>query len=543
MDWKKFDKETITSIHGDMYMYRDLYKGRHSNIFARAKRLVENGEIIDYLEGGQREAVNVRTPYIVYNVSKMICDIPALLISRSIGEVLTNHKYQEATERINTDEDTEMIEGTRDDSYNEETIDLQQELITQIVTNSKLKRKHKSNIIQHQVDGGIVGVPIVKNGNVMVQFKERNVYYPHEDGLGADLVYELDKKDKNDNDYVHVYTERRETDDKLVATNRLYKRNRMNELEEITDVHEIYEIIGIEKNDLSHTFEGRKRLFIDYWGNNISFMDPLGVSELQGQEGKQEEVNWTITRASQTFERNGKPRISVTKELMDNLMKLANERGGENAKIDHRDLEVTEMDEQGNSIVIHQIDVDKIGDMKYVKEIIRAMLAETQTSESLVEYLGDRSGTSSAQSGVAKFYDLMYSILKAETLRNEYIEFMQNLFESALWLANRINDNVIIEQPYIEVKDMVPKPKDEKDMNAMNKFTAGVQSLETTVREINIDKSDEWIEDEVERILTDTSSDDSSSLAWNRRPNLQEILGNRSSTGEPLNEDGTVREE
>ena len=543
MDWKKFDKETITSIHGDMYMYRDLYKGRHSNIFARAKRLVENGEIIDYLEGGQREAVNVRTPYIVYNVSKMICDIPALLISRSIGEVLTNHKYQEATERINTDEDTEMIEGTRDDSYNEETIDLQQELITQIVTNSKLKRKHKSNIIQHQVDGGIVGVPIVKNGNVMVQFKERNVYYPHEDGLGADLVYELDKKDENDNDYVHVYTERRETDDKLVATNRLYKRNRMNELEEITDVHEIYEIIGIEKNDLSHTFEGRKRLFIDYWGNNISFMDPLGVSELQGQEGKQEEVNWTITRASQTFERNGKPRISVTKELMDNLMKLANERGGENAKIDHRDLEVTEMDEQGNSIVIHQIDVDKIGDMKYVKEIIRAMLAETQTSESLVEYLGDRSGTSSAQSGVAKFYDLMYSILKAETLRNEYIEFMQNLFESALWLANRINDNVIIEQPYIEVKDMVPKPKDEKDMNAMNKFTAGVQSLETTVREINIDKSDEWIEDEVERILTDTSSDDSSSLAWNRRPNLQEILGNRSSTGEPLNEDGTVREE
>lgn len=543
MDWKKFDLSTITDIHGDMYMYRKLYKGQHSQIFARAKELIEKGEVIDYLENGQKNTQNVRTPYLVYNISRIICDVPALLISRSIGEILTNYKYQEATERENTDEDTEMLEGTRDDSFNEDLVDLQQQLINQIVSNSKLTRKHKSNIIQHQIDGGIVGVPVAKNGNVMIQFKERNVYYPHDDGLGADLVYELDKKDENENDYVHVYTERRETDDTLVATNRLYKRNRMNELTEIEDTNEIYGVTGIEANDLTHTFNGRKRLFIDYWGNNVTFMDPLGVSELEGQEGKQEEVNWTITRASQTFERNGKPRISLTSELWDRLEKLAEERGGEGARIDHRDLEMTEMDENGNSIKTHQIDVDKIGDMSYVKDIIRAMLAETQTSESLIEFLGERSGASSSQSGIAKFYDLMYSILKAETLRNEYVEFMQNLFESALWLANRLNDNVIIEKPYIELKDMVPTPQEESDINSMNKYTAGAQSLETTVRELHVDKSDEWIMDEVDRIMTDTSNDDSSSLAWNRRPNLQEILNNRNAQGEPLNQDGTVREE
>lgn len=543
MEWEKFDKQTILDVHNDMYMYRKLYKGQHSQIFARAKELIQKGEVIDYLENGQKDTDNVRTPYLVYNISRIICDVPALLISRSIGEILTNYKYQEATERANTTKDTEMLEGTRDDSFNEDLVDLQQQLINQIVSNSKLTRKHKSNIIQHQIDGGIVGVPVVKNGNVMIQFKERNVYYPHEDGLGADLVYEIDKKDEHDNDYVHVYTERRETDDKLVATNRLYKRNRMNELTEVEDTNEIYEVTGIEADDLSHTFDGRKRLFIDYWGNNVTFMDPLGVSELEGQEGKQEEVNWTITRASQTFERNGKPRISLTSELWDRLDKLAQERGGEGARIDHRDLEITEMDADGNSIKVHQLDVDKIGDMTYVKDIIRAMLAETQTSESLIEFLGERSGTASAQSGIAKFYDLMYSILKAETLRNEYVEFMQNLFESALWLANRLNDNVIIEKPYIELKDMVPQPKEESDISSMNKYTAGAQSLETTVKELHIDKSDEWIAGEVDRILTESSNDNSLSLASNGRQSLQEFLGNRSTSGEPLNTDGTVREE
>ena len=542
MDFTRFDESKIKELHGDMYTYRKLYKGDHAEIFERAKELIEKGEVIDYLQNGLKRGNNVKTPYLVYNISKIICDTPAMLISRSIGEVLTNHKYQEATDEESTSEETEMLEGTQDGSINEEVIDLQQEMLTQIVTNSKLKRMHKSNIVQHQVDGGIVGVPVMKNGNVSIQFKERNVYYPHDDGLGVDLVYELDNTlDNSENDYVHVYTERMEQEDLMVATNKLYSRNRQGELSEVTDNNIIKEVIGIDSQNLRKEFKGRRRLFIDYWANNANFIDPLGVSELEGQLGKQEEVNWTLTRTSQTFERNGKPRISITSDLFDRLENLARDRGTD--RIDHRDLEITEMDEQGNSLKIHQIEIDKIGDIQYIKDITTAMLAETNTSKTATEIFDEKGGTASAQSGIAKFYDLFISLIKAEGLRNEYIEFLQNLFESALWLANKNNPNIIIEKPYIETDSMIPTPKEEMDLNSINKFNNGVQSLETTIREVHIDKSDEWIESEIERINGDKSNDDSGALTWNRRQSLQEILGNRSADGTPLNPDGTPVEE
>src|SRR5699024_1622437 len=151
---------------------------------------------------------------------------------------------------------------------------------------------------------------------------------------------ELDNKlDNSENDYVHVYTERMEQEDLMVATNKLYSRNRQGELSEVTDNNIIKEVIGIDRQNLRKEFKGRRRLFIDYWANNANFIDPLGVSELEGQLGKQEEVNWTLTRTSQTFERNGKPRISITSDLFDRLENLARDRGTD--RIDHRDLEIT----------------------------------------------------------------------------------------------------------------------------------------------------------------------------------------------------------
>src|SRR5699024_597320 len=113
---------------------------------------------------------------------------------------------------------------------------------------------------------------------------------------------------------------------------------------------------------------------------------------------KQEEVNWTLTRTSQTFERNGKPRISITSDLFDRLENLTRDRGTD--RIDHRDLEITEMDEQGNSLKIHQIEIDKIGDIQYIKDITTAMLAETNTSKTATEIFDEKGGTASAQSGI-----------------------------------------------------------------------------------------------------------------------------------------------
>src|SRR5699024_6061484 len=112
----------------------------------------------------------------------------------------------------------------------------------------------------------------------------------------------------------------------------------------------------------------RSRPFIVYWPNQKTFMNPLGVSALDNQANKQDEINWTLTRNALTFERNGKPRIAVTSEIMRALQDKAMDRYGDESKIDHRDLEITEMDENGKALEVIQIDVTKIGDISWVKD-------------------------------------------------------------------------------------------------------------------------------------------------------------------------------
>lgn len=543
MEWSKFDKQTIINTHGDMYMYRDFYFYRHANHSSRAKNLIENGEIIDILTQGHKEARNVRTPYLMINISKIICDVPAYFISGAVGSIESNHKDQVATGQASTEEETEMLEGTQDGSYNEAVDDLQQETINQIVRNSKLKRKHKQIIVQHQMDGGIVGVPVKRNGQISIQFKERNVYYPHDDDMGADLVYELDVKDEHGQDYVQVYTERQENG-VLKTYNRLYTRAISgSDLEQVDDDT----AKGILKMDqLEREYKGRHRPFIDYWANNPTLSTPLGTSALFGQEGKQEEINWTLTRAGITLERNGRPRISITSETWDRLEDLAKERAdgveGQGAtKIDHRDLELIEMDENGNSIKLHQIDISQIGDFNHIKNIVSAMLAETNTSLEAVEMMRNGS-TSSAQSGVAKFYDLLSSVIKAQHLLDEYIDFLQNLMESALWLANEDNANVIIERPDITVRDMIPVPKAERDEGTVKKRDAKAQSLRQTVRELHPNKSDAWVDEEVLEIQSESNNADTMAMSRGQQT-IQGFFNNRNTDGTPLNEDGSRREE
>src|SRR5699024_4165309 len=91
-DWKKFNKSSILKLHGDVYMYRDLYKGRHAKYSPRATRLIEDGEVIDFLEGGRDTAVKDLTSYIIKNICKVICDVPKILISGSMKDIDTNHK-------------------------------------------------------------------------------------------------------------------------------------------------------------------------------------------------------------------------------------------------------------------------------------------------------------------------------------------------------------------------------------------------------------------------------------------------------------------
>lgn len=503
---KSFTQEEITETHGDMFLYRDLYDGRHSKLFDRAKALIEQGEIIDRIEYGDVKAQNVQTPYIVVNISKMIVDIPTLFITRSMGKLQTNYPINEIEddEEFNTEDN--HIEGTQDDSLNGELFDLQQETLDQIEVNSNFNKHHGMNIKQWQIDGGIVAVPEVINGQVKLSFKERNVYYELEDGKTYQLRYIV----KHDDDkYVHVHEEV-EGEDELTGSHTVYHMDDNGDLQLVDDEEIIFDITKLEKELRNYVLKGRKRTLFVYLPYSPTFMNRYGRSVLMGQEGKQDEVNWTMTRTAQIFERNGKPRISVSKEVMERLMQLSEQRYGVENKFDHRDLEVTTIDEDGQSLQIHQIDISKIGDITYVKDIIKMMLMETQTSEKAIDFFSSEGAQ--AQSGTAKFYDLFLSIMKAEQMRDEYIEFIQQGVENCMWLLNRDNSDIIIEKPIIVQKDMMPVTSKETSTLNNQSYAAGTQSLEQTVRNNNPDKSEEWIMEEVEKIEAERTSQDSMSL-------------------------------
>ncbi|KTT79846.1 hypothetical protein NS202_11985 [Mammaliicoccus sciuri] len=503
---KSFTQEEITETHGDMFLYRDLYDGRHSKLFDRAKALIEQGEIIDRIEYGDVKAQNVQTPYIVVNISKMIVDIPTLFITRSMGKLQTNYPINEIEDDEDFNTEDNHIEGTQDDSLNGELFDLQQETLDQIDVNSNFNKHHGMNIKQWQIDGGIVAVPEVINGQVKLSFKERNVYYELEDGKTYQLRYIVERgHDK----FVHVHEEV-EGENELTGSHTVYHMDDNGDLQIVDDEEIIFDITKLEKDQRDYVLKGRKRTLFVYLPYSPTFMNRYGRSVLMGQEGKQDEVNWTMTRTAQIFERNGKPRISVSKEIMERLIEISRERYGVDNKFDHRDIEMTSIDEEGRSLQIHQIDISKIGDITYVKDVIKMMLMETQTSEKAIDFF--TSEGAQAQSGTAKFYDLFLSIMKAEQMRDEYIEFIQQGVENCLWLLNLDNKDIIIEKPIVVQKDMMPVTSKETSTLNNQSYAAGTQSLEQTVRNNNPDKSEEWIMEEVEKIEAERTSQDSMSL-------------------------------
>lgn len=503
---KSFTQEEITETHGDMFLYRDLYDGRHSKLFDRAKALIEQGEIIDRIEYGDVKAQNVQTPYIVVNISKMIVDIPTLFITRSMGKLQTNYPINEIEDDEDFNTEDNHIEGTKDDSLNGELFDLQQETLDQIEVNSNFSKHHGMNIKQWQIDGGIVAVPEVINGQVKLSFKERNVYYELEDGKTYQLRYIVER---DDDKYVHVHEEV-EGENELTGSHTVYHMDNNGDLQIVDDEEIIFDITKLEKDQRNYVLKGRKRTLFVYLPYSPTFMNRYGRSVLMGQEGKQDEVNWTMTRTAQIFERNGKPRISVSKEVMERLIDVSRQRYGVEDKFDHRDLEVTTIDEDGQSLQIHQIDISKIGDITYVKDVVKMMLMETQTSEKAIDFF--TSEGAQAQSGTAKFYDLFLSIMKAEQMRDEYIEFIQQGVENCLWLLNLDNKDLIIEKPIVVQKDMMPVTSKETSTLNNQSYAAGTQSLEQTVRNNNPDKSEEWIMEEVEKIEAERTSQDSMSL-------------------------------
>src|SRR5699024_1076782 len=93
--------------------------------------------------------------------------------------------------------------------------------------------------------------------------------------------------------------------------------------------------------------------------------------------------------------------------------------------------------------------------------------------------------------------------------------------------------------PVINVGDMITKPKDESDKTIIEKYEKGLLSLESAIKELNPEKDDDWVLEEVARIQDEKAADDAFSLLSGRQ-SIQGMVGNRDASGNPLNNDGTV---
>ncbi|MED4399786.1 hypothetical protein P9271_00230 [Metabacillus fastidiosus] len=534
IEWKKWNTDVIKQTHGDVYAYRKLYDGDHIELFPRAKRMLQENEAYDPMDYGKELSPNVKTPYIQANISKLICDIPAMFVSRSIGKVKTSIKSTEEQNRTTGAADG-MIEGPDGDPINDKIDNLQQELIDQISKLSKLAFAHWPNLVQHQTDGGLVGVPFNDDRGLRIDFKKRDVYYPHEDDMGVDLAYCRTIEEK---EYLHVYRERVEVkrDDK---NKRKYTLKTSNMLFELNG--DSTEAIGEEEtkrllkmNVLNQDYPGRSTPFIVYWPNEPTYQEPHGQSCLKGQLSKQDEINWTLTKNSMIFTKNGDPKIAVSRDAFRAAQEKAIQRYGETGvgAIDHRDLNIITYDKDGKAIELIQLDITKIGNMQWIKDLMKAMLMETKTSEKAIDFYMEHGN--SAQSGTAKFYDLLLSIIKAEQIQGEYVHFLQQLFENCLWLANNEDKKVVIEEPEIELRSMIPISKKELTEENSKPFIAGVQSLETSVRRMNPHASEEWIQEELERIES-AQPDDSLSLNYGKQT-LLNLQDNRDKDGNVVDE-------
>lgn len=541
--WKKWSEQTIREKHGNVFEYRKLYDGDHVDLFPRAKQMLDNKEIYDPLkfDADYEKTGPVKAPYIIANISKLIPEIPAMFVSRSIGKIKTSiTSTEEQNETTGAADD--VIEGPEGDEKNDEITDLQQETIDQITKNSRLTFKHWQNIVQHQIDGGLVGVPFFDDRGPHIDFKMRDVYYPHEDEMGIDLAFER-TFDEEEGEFLHVYRERVEVEKTETERNYSLKATHMLFKVDGTDLDQVAEQKAqelLKVDEMEKVYKGRSTPFIVYWANEPTFMDPEGKSCLKGQFSKQDEINWTITKGSIVFTKNGEPKTVVSMEVYRALQAEAEKRRGEGAPIDHRDMNIVTYDKTGKAMELIQLDISKIGNMQWIKDLMKLMFMETKTSEKAVDFYMESGGTG-GQSGKAKFYDLILSIIKAEQLQGEYIDFLKELIKNCLWLMNHEDKKVTIEEPQVELREMIPISREELLTQNTAALTAGGQSLETTVRRMNPDASEEWIEEELVRIEESKQGDDTTSLLGVRQT-LLNMNDNRNPDGTLSTDEGGADE-
>ncbi|MGW8822233.1 hypothetical protein ACWGNU_08920 [Paenibacillus lautus] len=463
---------------GMMMYYRLLYEGEHEAIFPRAKAVVKETRVVRRRNGirswQQVEKVfSADRQYIVANFSSLVAEVPADLLNRSLGNISAD-----------TEEGPEL------------------EFVSSVVTASKPNEKVWSAITQHQVDGRVAyRIRRSETGIVWFEWILGDQYLPHDDGQGSDIVWfeewgDGDRKDR----FLRVERQRLDTDG-LNIQQLAFKM----EGETVGDEMEIAQYASTYDLDIPDNVElsGVTELLCGMIANDETLTSPRGRSALRNIDGLQEEINWTITRDSIVFDKHGKPKLAIPKGLWDTVA-LQNHRDYGGRFVRNADLEVVSYDEKSGAVPMYITwDAKTQQSFEHVARLIRYMLAISKTSPQAAG-LEDGKG----DSGVALLYLWIQSVIKAEAIKDKFDAAIKGAIRKCMILENAIgNQNLKVNDPVIEWKDLLPKADSERDTEEIEKYSGGVQSLETTVRRIHPDWSEPAIEVEIQKIQEEQTAD------------------------------------
>jgi hypothetical protein len=458
-----------------MQYFRDLYDGNHAEIFPRAQTLHDpvvrqprRKQMARYQLGKDNRFAMFH--YIVVNFASVIAELPADLINRALGNISADKE-----------------EGDELD------------FVEAVVKKSAVKKKLWPSVVQHQVDGG-VAYRIRRNdaGEVWFEWKPADMYFPHDDESGADITW-IEQRGKEK----FLRVERQQiTPNGLRVSQHVFSFEGESTKEEI-DIQEYASRFNLTI-PMDIVLEGVSELMCGYVANDDTLLVPRGRSALRNIDTIQEEINWTITRDSIVFEKHGKPKLAIPKGLWDSVAQTNQARYGERF-VRNADLEVVSYNENNGAVPLY-ITWNAMTEQSFehVKRLVKQMMAVSKTSLQAVGLEAD----GGQKSAVALLYEWIQSVIKAEAIKDKFDAAIKEAIRKCIVLQNALGRTSMEEkEPVIEWMDMLPKAKSERDTEEASKYEKGVQSLETTVRNIHPDWSEKAIQAEIEKIEEEKTVD------------------------------------
>lgn len=471
---EKFPPPPHDVAFDEMQYYRDLYEGNHENIFPRAQELAKEGQITKsdlyksrrryYKYNAERLAANLSTHhYIVVNFASVIAELPPDLLNKALGNISAD-----------TEKDSDFLN-----------------FVQEVVRVSKVQSNIWAATVQHQVDGGVAYRIRRDQRGTWFEWKPADLYFDHEDGLGADITW---KEKRGEKEYLRV--ERQRLNNNQLQIEQLVFLMANDTVNEQLDINEYAKDHSLEIPEVN-TLDNVNELMCGYLPNDETLLVPKGRSALRNIDDLQEEINWTITRDSIVFEKHGKPKLAIPSKLWDQVANTNKNNYGLRF-VRNADLEVVSYDEKNGAVPQYIVWDAKLDEsFKHVERLIDQMLAVSKTSSKAV----GASAGDGAMSAKAILYEWIQSVIKTDAIKDKFDMVVKEAIRKCIILENALGGtNYPIVDPIVEWDDMLPKADSERDEEESKKYSEGVQSLETTVRNMHPSWSEKAIQAEVNKI-------------------------------------------